>query len=68
MCCCRTITLKRCRRLLEQDMGLQPGGLDDHKDYVKQLIETVAYCKTQACTINPRDFHVHLVCMLASKQ
>ena len=49
-------------------MGLQPGGLDDHKDYVKQLIETVAYCRCQACTINPRDFHVHLVCMLAPKQ
>ncbi|CAK0787919.1 hypothetical protein CVIRNUC_011141 [Coccomyxa viridis] len=37
----QTITLKRCRRLLEQDMGLQPGGLDDNKDYVKQLIETL---------------------------
>ena len=35
-------------------MGLQPGGLDDHKEYVKQLIETVAFCKNQACTIIPR--------------
>ena len=34
-------------------MGLQPGGLDDHKDHVKQLIETVAFCKNQACTIIP---------------
>ena len=72
VCCCRTITLKTCRRLLEQDMGLQPGGLDDHKGYVKELIETVAFCKTKHASSHPRDpvqvLQVHLVCMLVFQQ
>ena len=40
-------------------MGLQPGGLDDHKDFVKQLIETVAFCKSQACTIKVHSSGVY---------
>lgn len=35
------MTLKKCRKQLEQDMGLEPGGLDSHKDYVRDLIEKV---------------------------
>ena len=38
------MTLKKCRKALEEDMGLDPGGLDDHKDYVRDLIEMVKFC------------------------
>ncbi|CAL5225223.1 g8011 [Coccomyxa viridis] len=34
-----TMTLKKCRKVLEEDMGLGPGGLDSHKDHVRDLIE-----------------------------
>lgn len=35
------MTLKKCRKVLEEDMGLGPGGLDNHKDHVRDLIEKV---------------------------
>ncbi len=40
--CCRTVTLKKCRKVLEGDMGLGPGGLDNHKDHIRALIEKVS--------------------------
>ena len=52
-------------------MGLQPGGLDDHKDYVKQLIETVAFCKVKHAPSFPGDFVpgiLHLFGMYAGIQ
>jgi len=42
--CHRTLTLKKCRKILEGDMGLNAGGLDDHKDYVRDLIEKLNPC------------------------
>ena len=41
-CCHRTMTLKQCRNVLEADLGLKPGDLDSHKEYVRDLIEKVS--------------------------
>jgi hypothetical protein len=36
------MTLKKCRNVLEADLGLKPGDLDSHKEYVRDLIEKVS--------------------------
>ena len=41
-CCHRTMTLKKCRNVLEADLGLKPGDLGSHKECVRDLIEKVS--------------------------
>lgn len=36
---CRSVTLKQCRSLLEEDLDLEPGALKAHKDLVSRLID-----------------------------
>lgn len=42
-CCCRTLSLKAVRRLLEQDLGLNKKRLDAQKDLIGVLVDKV--CK-----------------------
>lgn len=44
-CFCRTLSLKQCRKLLEEDLGLPEKGLNAFKELVQELVEKVTAWK-----------------------
>ena len=38
---CRTLTMKTCRKMLEEDMGLPATSLATHKDVIRQFVDKV---------------------------
>lgn len=41
---CSTLTMKACRKLLEEDMGLPEKSLAAHKEWIQRYVDKVNLC------------------------